>query len=185
LNFRIQKLSINNLSGSNKISRKTALVILIIATIIIVAFYYMTAIPSKPTIVLTDDEERVDQFLSDYYLALDNMSLSEVLDFFQEGAILISPEGKNYKGRSEIETYYNNKWSGLAEYTINKNLYTIEVKDDYAKVSYCSKSLERYPAATIGSIRTFRDDFVLVKQDGDWKIIGLTIRSESCVVDFQ
>lgn len=182
----MQNLFISNLSGSKKVSRRTALIILIIAAIIIVSFYYMTTFPSKQTIVLTEDEKRVDQFLSDYYLALNHMSLSEVSDFFQDEAFLISPEGENYKGRSKIENYYRNKWRGLGEYQIGKNLYIIEIEDDYAKVSYCSKSLERYPTATIGNIRTFRDDFVLAKQDGDWKIIGLIIKSEPCeVVDFQ
>jgi uncharacterized protein (TIGR02246 family) len=134
--------------------------------------------PSEPAIALTEEEKEVDQFLYSYYSAMNDSSLSKVSKLFQREAVLISPEGDKYKGIDEIESYYENIWRGLEKFEIRKKLLSIEVKDNYAKVSYCSKSIERSPAARMENIKTFRDDFVLVKQDDDWRIIGLTISSE-------
>ena len=158
--------------------RLATILTFILLTVGIVYLYYIFTPPSEQVITLTEEEKEVVQFLSIYYLAMNESSLNKVSKLFQKEAVLISPKGDKYKGIDEIESYYENIWRGLEKFEIRKKLLSIEVKDNYAKVSYCSKSIERSPAARMDNIKTFRDDFVLVKQDDDWRIIGLTISSE-------
>jgi len=157
-----------------------ALLILVAATVGIIALASIGMPSPEPTITLTEEEKEVDLFLSDYYLSLNDGAVDGVLALFSEDAVLISSDGNGYTGIHEIRTYYEGIFRKFVEYRIIQKALEIEVEDGFAKASYCTKSYGRYPGATVGDVRSFREDFVLIKEEESWKIIGLKITNEWC-----
>ena len=162
--------------------RNIALLILVAATLGIIALDFMGTPSPEPTITLTEEEKKVDLFLYNYYSSLNDEAVDGVLELFSEDAVLISSDENDYIGIHEIRTYYEGIFHKFVEYRIIQKAIKIEVEDYFAKASYCTKSYGRYPGATIGDVRSFREDFVLVKEEESWKIVGLTITNEWCVL---
>jgi len=156
------------------------LVAIMIIAIITISFYYLFPTPSEPTKGLTDEEEEVYQFIITYYSAVNKRSFDELYELFLEDAILLSAEGKTYSGVDKIETYYENLWLHMAEYGVKQNILSIKVDGDYAKATFCSLSIERTIRETIPHYRSFRNDFILIKEEGNWKIAGMTMEKKSC-----
>ena len=165
------------------ILRKTTVLILAVVAVSIITIDYISAPSYESTLALTGEEIEVDLILSDYYSSMNDRSVSEVLEFFSKEAVLITFDGNGYKGIHEIRTYYEGMWRIYVEYRISEELFDIEVTDGFAKASYCTMSFARYPSATTGGVRSFHEDFVLVKEEDNWKIIGLTTNSDWCVVE--
>lgn len=153
---------------------------IIIVAITMLSFYYLFPTPSELTKGLTDEEEEVYQFIITYYSAVNRKSFDELYEFFLEDAILLSAEGKTYSGVDKIETYYENLWLNMAEYGVKQNILSIEVDGDYAKATFCSLSIERTIHETVPHYRSFRNDFILIKEESSWKIVGLAMEKESC-----
>jgi len=156
------------------------LIAIMIIAIITISFYYLFPAPSEPTKGLTDEEKEVYQFIIAYYSAVNRKSFDELNEFFLEDAILLSAERKTYSSVEKIETYYENLWFNMAEYGVKQNVLSIEVDEDYAKAAFCSLSIERTIGETVPHYRSFRNDFILIKEEGNWKIAGITMEKESC-----
>lgn len=156
------------------------LVTIMIIAVITLSFYYLFPAPPEPTESLTDEEKEAYQFIITYYSALNRKSFDELNEFFLEDAILLSPEGKTYFGVEKIETYYENLWINMVEYGVKQNILSIEVDGDYAKATFCSLSIERTTGETVPHFRSFRNDFILIREEGNWKIAGITMEKKSC-----
>jgi len=170
----------NSVINLKKRLPETMLIVIMIIAIITISFYYLFPTPSEPTKILTDEEEEVYQFIITYYSAVNRRSFGELYEFFLEDAVLLSAEGKTYLGVDKIETYYKNLWLNMAEYGVKQNILSIEVDEDYAKATFCSLSIERTIRETIPHYRSFKNDFILIKKEGSWKIAGVTMEKKSC-----
>lgn len=175
-----ERFSMGSVTNLKKRLPVTMLIVIMIIAIITISFYYLFPTPSEPTKILTDEEEEVYQFIITYYSAVNRRSFDELYDFFLEDAALLSAEGKTYLGVDKIETYYENLWLNMAEYGVKQNILSIEVDEDYAKAIFCSLSIERTIRETIPHYRSFKNEFILIKKEGNWKIAGVTMEKESC-----
>jgi len=97
-------IKMNNTSNTKKNRRLRKIGFIIIILILVVIASYFVVFQNRfgspsPTITLDEEQEQIDNFLANYYLAYRDGSVERILTFFEDDAILSAPDGKMYEAR--------------------------------------------------------------------------------------
>jgi ketosteroid isomerase-like protein len=135
---------------------------------------------------MTQEEREADQSVLVYYETLRNVTMPDqtghIVQLFTNDAILTAPDGKTYSGAEKIKSFYEDRVRGVFQYDIKADLSEVIVSDGTATIVYHTKSIAWVPgwsSTTINPpIRVLLEKFLLVREEGVWKIAGLVMQGE-------
>ena len=170
----------NNKSNTKRNSRLRKIGIIIIVLILLIIASYFILFQNQfgsptPTITLDEEQEQIDNFLSNYYLAYKEGSVEKILTFFEADTILSAPDGKMYERKSNIVIYYSNLFKGYDSIDHSKEILDIRVRGDEAYATYKVRVRFWKFGATDPPQFFYEDNFSLNKYGDSWKINALLI----------
>ncbi len=173
-------IKMNAKSNTKKNSRLLKIGIIIVILILIVIASYFVVFQNQfgspsPTITLDDEQEQIDNFLANYYLAYRDGSVERILAFFEDDAVLSAPDGKMYEGKSNIVIYYSNLFKGYDSIEHSREILDIRVREDEAYATYKVRVRFWKFGATDPPQFFYEDNFSLKKYGDSWKINALLI----------
>lgn len=158
--------------------RKIGIIIILLILIVIASYFVVFqnrfGSPS-PTIILDEEQEQIDNFLANYYLAYREGSVEKILTFFEDDAILSAPNGKVYEDKSNIVIYYTNLFKGYDSIEHSREVLDIRVRGDEAYATYKVRVRFWSFGATDPPQFFYEDNFSLKKYGDSWKINALLI----------
>lgn len=172
------KMSTKSNTKKNSRLRKIGIIIVILILIVIASYFVVFqnqfGSPST-TITLDEEQEQIDNFLANYYLAYRDGSVERILMFFEDDAILSAPDGKVYEGKSNIVIYYSNLFKGYDSIEHSREILDIRVRGDEAYATYKVRVRFWKFGATDPPQFFYEDNFSLKKYGDSWKINALLI----------
>ena len=167
-------------SNTKKNSRLLKIGFIIVILILIVIASYFVVFQNQfgspsPTITLDEEQEQIDNFLANYYLAYKNGSVERILTFFEDEAILSALDGKMYEDKSNIVIYYSNLFKGYDSIDHSREVLDIRVRGDEAYATYKVRVRFWKFGATDPPQFFYEDNFSLKKYGDSWKINALLI----------
>lgn len=173
-------IKMNNTSNTKKNRRLRKIGFIIIILILIVIASYFVVFQNRfgspsPTITLDEEQEQIDNFLANYYLAYRDGSVERILTFFEDDAILSAPDGKVYEAKLNIVIYYSNLFKGYDSIDHSREILDIRVHGDEAYATYKVRVRFWKFGATDPPQFFYEDNFSLKKYGDSWKINALLI----------
>lgn len=173
-------IKMNTKSNNKKNSRLRKIgIIIVILILIVIASYFVVfqnqfGSPSS-TITLDEEQEQIDDFLANYYLAYRDGSVERILAFFEDDAILSAPDGKVYENKSNIVIYYSNLFKGYDSIEHSREVLDVRVRGDEAYATYKVRVRFWKFGATDPPQFFYEDNFSLKKYGDTWRINALLI----------
>lgn len=173
-------IKMNNTPNTKKNRRLRIIGFIIIILILIVIASYFVVFQNRfgspsPTITLDEEQEQIDNFLANYYLAYRDGSVERILTFFEDDAIFSAPDGKVFEGKSNIVIYYSNLFKGYDSIEHSREILDIRVRGDEAYATYKVRVRFWKFGATDPPQFFYEDNFSLKKYGDSWKINALLI----------
>ena len=173
-------IKMKNKSNAKKNSQLRKIGIIIIILILLIIASYFIVFQNRfgtptPTITLDEEQEQIDNFLTNYYLAYKDGSVERILTFFEDDAILSAPDGKVYEGKSNMVVYYSNLFKGYDSIDHSREILDIRVRGDEAYATYKVRVRFWKFGATDPPQFLYEDNFSLKKYGDSWKINALFI----------
>jgi ketosteroid isomerase-like protein len=166
--------------------KRVVLGVVIILFSIFLAALLLNSFSVRPKPPMTQEEREADQSVLVYYETLRNVTMPDqtgnIVQLFTKDAVVTAPDGKIYSGAEEIKSFYGDRVRGVFQYDIKVDLSEVTVSDSTATVVYHTKSIAWVPgwsSTTINPpIRVLLEKFLLVREEGVWKIAGLVMQGE-------
>jgi len=156
---------------------KIFLVISVIFFFGIATLYYSARpeIVTPPPVQLTPEQIEVHHFVSAFHVAASNHSVTKVIPFFAQDAIMVLPDGTLLKGIDMIKSYYEEEFTRYRQYILSGKASEIEVVDNRATATYSSGLRVWTLGATQPPLTLYREVFTLIRIDDTWKIETLVM----------
>ena len=121
------------------------------------------------TNVMEQEKKQIEQVLMSYENALNNSDTKSVLTLYSEDGVFMPSEAPTSIGKEAVENAYNFVFSQI-KLNIKFSIDEIIVNGNYAFARTISRGTTDVLALEINVPEENRELFVLVKEDGNWKI---------------
>lgn len=131
--------------------------------------------PPPPPVQLTGEQIEVDRFVNAFHVTVSNRSVSKIIPFFAEDAVMVLPDGTLIKGIDMIKSYYEEEFTQYRQYILSGKASKIELVDNRATAIYSSGLRVWALGATLPPYIPYREVFTLIRIDDKWKIETLVV----------